>query len=46
MNTAGSSNVPQSNVGIPDRDEMFDVLDDIISDDVEVDPMGAQSSNV
>ena len=25
---------------------MFDVLDDIISDDVEVDPIAAQSSNV
>ncbi len=25
---------------------MFDMLDDIISDDVEVDPIDAQSSNV
>ena len=41
VNVAGSSDVPQLNAGLPDIDEMFDVLDDIISDDVEVDPMGA-----
>ena len=34
------------NVGIPKRDEMFDVLEDIISDDAEVDPISAQLSNV
>ena len=33
-------------MGIPERDEMFDVLDDIISDGAKVDPIGTQSSNV
>ena len=46
VNAASSSNVPQPNSGVPDRDEMFDVLDDIITNDAEVDPLGAQSSNV
>ena len=46
VNAAGNSNVPQPNSGVPDRDEMFDVLDDIISNDAEVDLLGAQSSNV
>ena len=46
MNVAGNSNVPQPNSGVPDRDEMFDVLDEIISNDAEVDPLGAQLSNV
>ena len=39
-------NVLEQNAGIPERDEMFDLLDDIISDDAEVDPIAAQSSNV
>ena len=46
VNATGSSNVLEQNTGIPERDEMFDVLDDIISDNVEVDSIGAQSSNV
>ena len=46
MNVAANSNVSQPNAGIPDRDEMFDVLDDIISDDAEVDLIGAQASKV
>ena len=46
MNVAGNSNVPEPNAGIPERDEMFDVLDDIINDDAEVDLIGTQSSNV
>ncbi|KAL5581895.1 hypothetical protein UlMin_014337 [Ulmus minor] len=46
VNAAGNSNVPQPNSGVPDRDEMFEVLDDIISNDAEVDQLGAQSSNV
>ena len=36
----------EQNAGIPKSDEIFDVLDDIISDDAEVDSIGAQSSNV
>ena len=31
----GRSTVPKPRAGIPDRDEMIDVLGDIISDDVE-----------
>ena len=31
--------------GIHERDEMFDVLDDIISDDAEGDLVGGPSSN-
>ena len=46
VNAAGSSNVPQPNSGVHDRDEMFEVLEDIISNDEEVDQLGAQSSNV
>ena len=46
MNAAGSTNVPQPNSGVHDRDEMFEVLEDIISNDAEVDQLGAQSSNV
>ena len=45
-NATASSNVPEQNVEIPKRDEMFDVLDDIISEDVEVDSIGTQSSNL
>ena len=45
-NAIGSSNVSEQNLGIPERDEMFNVLDDTISDDAEVDLIGAQSSNV
>ena len=36
----------EQNAGIPERDEMFDLLDDIISDNAQVDLIGAQSSNV
>ena len=46
VNVAGNSNVPQPNSGVPDRDEMFEVLDDIINNDAEVGQLGAQSSNV
>ena len=41
----GRSTVPEASAGIPERDEMFDVLGNIISDDVEGDPVGGQSSN-
>ncbi|KAL5565406.1 hypothetical protein UlMin_028570 [Ulmus minor] len=37
--------VPGPSGGINERDEMFDVLGDIISDDAEGDPVGGQSSN-
>ncbi|KAL5555616.1 hypothetical protein UlMin_037852 [Ulmus minor] len=43
---ASSSNVPHPNLGVYDRDEMFEVLEDIISNDAEVDQLGNQSSNV
>ncbi|KAL5572352.1 hypothetical protein UlMin_021949 [Ulmus minor] len=43
---ASSSNVPHPNSGVHDRDEMFEVLEDIISNDAEVDQLGSQSSNV
>ncbi|KAL5556601.1 hypothetical protein UlMin_038837 [Ulmus minor] len=46
VNAATSSNVPQPNSGVHDRDEMFEVLEDIISNDTEVDQFGSQSSNV
>ncbi|KAL5579027.1 hypothetical protein UlMin_011469 [Ulmus minor] len=46
VNAASSSNVPQPNSGVHDRDEMFEVLEDIISNDAEVDQLGSQSSNV
>ena len=36
VNAASSSNVPQPNSGVHDRDEMFEVLEDIISNE-EVD---------
>ncbi len=39
-------NVPKQNEGIPDRDEMFDILDDIIGDDAEVDVSTAVASTV
>ena len=45
VNVTVSLNMPKQNEGIPERDEMFDVLDDIISDDVEVDSIAVQSSN-
>ena len=45
-NATVSSNVPKQNAGLPKRDEMFDLLDDIISNGAKVDPIGAQSSNV
>ncbi|KAL5581119.1 hypothetical protein UlMin_013561 [Ulmus minor] len=35
VNAASSSNVPQPNSGVHDRDEMFEVLEDIISNDAE-----------
>ena len=43
-NVTGSSSVPKLSAGIPERDEMFDVLGDVISD-VEGDPISGQSSN-
>ncbi|KAL5581538.1 hypothetical protein UlMin_013980 [Ulmus minor] len=46
VNAASSSNVPQPNSGVHDRDEMFEVLEDIISNDAEVDQLGSQSFNV
>ncbi|KAL5562930.1 hypothetical protein UlMin_032677 [Ulmus minor] len=46
VNAASSSNVPQPNSGVHDRDEMFEVLEDIISNDAEVNQLGSQSSNV
>ena len=33
-------------MGIPERYELFDVLDDIINDGVEVDSVIAESSNL
>ena len=39
------STVPKPSAGILEHDEMFDVLGDIINDDIEVDPVGYQSSN-
>ena len=45
-NDTVTSNVQEQNEGIPDRDEMFDVLDDIISDDAEVDLTLYETSNV
>ena len=44
-NVTSSSSVPELNARIPERDEMFDVLGDIISEDAEGDPVGGQSSN-
>ena len=38
--------VLEPNAGIPEQDTMFDVLGEIISDNVERDPIGVQSSNV
>ena len=46
VNAVGNSNVPQPNSGVPDRDEMFEVLEDINSNDAKVDQIGTQSSNV
>ncbi|KAL5569485.1 hypothetical protein UlMin_026060 [Ulmus minor] len=46
VNAASNSNVPQPSSGVHDRDEMFEVLEDIISNDAEVDQLGSQSSNV
>ena len=45
-NATVNSNVPEQSTKIPKRDEMFDVLDDIINDDAELNPIAAQSSNV
>ena len=45
-NATVSLNVLEQNEGIPERDEIFYVLDDMISDGVEVDPVVAESSNV
>jgi len=45
-NAMVTSNMLEQNEGIPDMDEMFDVLDDIISDDAEVDLVTAKTSNV
>ena len=44
-NVTGSLSILEPSVGIPDRDEMYDVLGDIISDDVEGDPVRSYSSN-
>lgn len=44
VNVSGLRKEHEANVGIPARDEMFDVLDDIISDDEEGDP-GQQVEN-
>ena len=41
----GRSTVPEPSAGIHERDEMFDVLGNIISDDAEGDPVRGQSSN-
>ena len=41
-----TSNVSEQDEGIPDRDEMFDVFDDIICDDAEVDLSTVETSNV
>ena len=41
VNAAGISNVLEPNSGVHDRDEMFEVLEDIISNDAEVDLLGA-----
>ena len=46
VNMAGNSDVPQPNAVVPDRDEMFDVLEEIICNDAELDPLDAQSSHV
>ena len=46
MNATISLNVSEKNAGIPERDEMFDVLNDIIIEDAQVDLIDAQSSNV
>ena len=43
--TTGGTIVPEPSGGIHERDEMFDVLGDISSDDVEWDLVGGQSSN-
>ena len=40
-NVTDRSTVPELSAGILERDEMFDVLGDIISDDAERDPIGA-----
>ena len=37
--------VPEPSGGIHKKDEMFNVLGDIISDDAKGDPVGGQSSN-
>ena len=38
--------MPKHNDGIADMNEIFDVLDDIISDDVEVDSAPTKTSNL
>ena len=45
-NAIATSKVLDQNEGIPERDHMFDVLDDIISDGEEVDSVAAESSYV
>ena len=45
-NDTGSSSMLGPSAGIPDLDEIFDVLGHIISDSVEGDVIGGQSSNV
>ena len=45
-NATVSSNVPKQNEGIPESDQMFDGLDNIINDGIEVDPVATESSNV
>ena len=45
VNAIVSSNVPEQNLRILKRNKMFDVLNDIISDGAEVDPIGVQSTS-
>ena len=45
-NATINSNVPEQNKGIPNMNEMFDMLDDIINDDVQVDSAFIETSNV
>ena len=44
-NVTGRLSVSEPSAGIPEHNEIFDVLGDIISDDEEGDPIGGLSSN-
>ena len=46
VNATVTSNMPEQNKGIPDMDEIFDMLDDIISDDAKIDPVAVELSDV